>query len=81
MSGTTYFRRAYRMSYASFWKLHNKVALKIIEASEVPILHLEKFSLSVCIIFYLQINLMYLYQPVFVWHLPCVILRVDPLMT
>jgi len=56
MSGTTYFRRAYRMSYASFWKLHNKVAPKIIEASEVPILHLEKFSLSVRIIYYLQIK-------------------------
>jgi hypothetical protein len=30
--GPLYFRRAYRMSYASFWKLHNKVAPKIIEA-------------------------------------------------
>jgi len=30
--GPQYFRRAYRMSYASFWKLHNKVAPNIIEA-------------------------------------------------
>ena len=75
--GPVYFRRAYRMTYESFLKLHEKVAPKIIEAFQQQRRYHRKGGRKgrkADIISFLRF-IMVQYPPVFDWRWPCVILQ------